>query len=221
MTRLKTLSAGLKARYEALPRALQIVIIGLALGVVALVINATVVRLQNYRAGVRDQVEAHRERADYLHRYVARAEQVERELELLTKRLDSLQERLVPGDTGTLAAAHLQDYVTTVAGDTGVSVQSAQVMREEEVGEYRRITVRLTVRATLKALADFLETVEYGSMQLSVPFLQIDGRRGQTRRRVRSKANDESDRERVLSATIEVRGLAAGGLAAPEKVEKS
>ena len=61
MTRLKTISAGLKARYEALPRALQIGIIGLALGMVALMINATVVRLQNYRVGVRAQVEAHRE----------------------------------------------------------------------------------------------------------------------------------------------------------------
>jgi hypothetical protein len=94
-------------------------------------------------------------------------------------------------------------------------------MREEEVGEYRRITVRLTVRATLKALADFLETVEYGSMQLSVPFLQIDGRAAKARRRAKSKSKQDKQRQRVLSATLEVRGLAASGKGAPEKVEKS
>ena len=219
MTRLKTLSRILKARYEALPRALQIVVMGLAFGILALVINTAVVRLQNYRAQMRAEVDANRERVNHLHAYVARAEQVERERELLTERLQSLQDRVLPGDTGTLAAAHLQDHVTTVAGDTGVSVQSAQVMREEEVGEYRRITVRLTLRATVKALADFLEKIEYGSMQLSVPFLQIDGRGGTTPRRGALTANVSA--ERVLSATLEVRGLAAAGTVAPETAGKS
>jgi hypothetical protein len=219
MTRLKTLSRVLKVRYEALPRALQIVAIGLAFGMVALVINTAVVRLQSYRAQMRAEVDANRERVNHLHAYVARAEQVERERELLTERLQSLQDRFLPGDTGTLAAAHLQDHVTTVAGDTGVSVQSAQVMREEEVGEYRRITVRLTLRSTVKALADFLEKIEYGSMQLSVPFLQIDGRGGTTPRRGAATANVAA--ERVLSATLEVRGLTAGGAVAPEAAGKS
>ena len=220
MTRLKTLSRVLKVRYEALPRALQIVAIGLAFGMVALVINTAVVRLQSYRAQMRAEVDANRERVNHLHAYVARAEQVERERQLLTERLQSLQDRVLPGDTGTLAAAHLQDHVTTVAGDTGVSVQSAQVMREEEVGEYyRRITVRLTLRATVKALADFLEKIEYGSMQLSVPFLQIDGRGGTTPRRGAAAVNVSA--ERVLSATLEVRGLTARGTAAPEAAGKS
>lgn len=219
MTRLKTLSAVLKGRYEALPRVLQIVAMGFAFGMLALLVLSAWARLQSYRAEVRAEVEADRDRVDHLYAYVARAEPVERERELLAKRFESLKDRIVPGDTGTLAAAHLQDHVTTVAGDTGVSVQSAQVMREEEVGTYRRITVRLTLRATVKALADFLETIEYGSMQLSVPFLQIDGRGGTPRRRGTARSTEKE--QRVLSATLEVRGLAAGGAAAPDAAEKS
>ena len=50
--------------------------------------------------------------------YVTRGEPVEREREQLEKRLEGLKSRLVPGDTGTLAAAHLQDHVTTLANET-------------------------------------------------------------------------------------------------------
>jgi hypothetical protein len=151
--------------------------------------------------------------------YLARANDVERERDLLAKRLDGLGSRLVAGNTGTLAAAHLQDHVNTVAADTGVSVQSAQVMREEEVGVYRQVTVRLTLRATIKALADFLEALEYGSMQLSVPYVQIDRRGSESaRRRAEVKARFKGQaptEERVLSATLEIRALAAGETVAP------
>jgi len=217
MTRLNTLLTAIRVRYEALPRFLQIVAIGLGLGMVALVLNAAVVRFLNYRTRVGAEAEALRDRVDNLYAYVARAEYVEREREALAKRLEDLKGRVVPGDTGTLAAAHLQDHITTVAADTGVSVQSAQVMREEEVGAYRRVTVRLTLRATLKSLADFLEKIEYGPMQLSVPFLQIDGRGAP----VRKPGRTTPEAQRVLSATFEVRGLAAGGVAVPEATGSS
>jgi hypothetical protein len=207
MKRLKALWTTLKARYETWPRVLQIVAMAVGGFLAVMAIYAPVRRFNAYRAEVREEIERSWEEVDHLHAYVARAEPVERERELLEKRLESLQSRLVPGDTGTLAAAHLQDHVTTVANDTAVSIQSAQVMREERLGGgYRQVTVRLTVRATLKALADFLEGVEYGTMQLSVPFLQID-RRGAVRRG--QPGASASPEDRVLSATLEVRGLAA------------
>ena len=99
------------------------------------------------------------------------------------------------------------------------TVQSAQVMREEEAGVYRQVTVRLTLRATIKALADFLEALEYGSMQLAIPYLQIDRRAGaNTLRRAQVKARAKGqavEEDRALSATLEVRGLAAGDEPAP------
>jgi hypothetical protein len=208
MTRLKALWATLESRYNTLPRVVQIVVIGLGFGAIALVINTAVVSFYNYRTGIQDQIDANRDRAEQLQEYIARAEEVERERNMLAKRLEGLRSRFVPGDTGTLAAAHLQDHVTTVASDTGVNVQSAQVMREEKIGSYRQVTVRLTLRATIKALSGFLETLEYGTMQLSVPFLQIDRRGGATRRRSKAQSRAQEQKERVLSATLEVRGFA-------------
>jgi len=208
MKRLKSLWVTLKARYKTWPRVVQIAAMAVGGFVAIIAIYAPMQRFTAYRAGVQAEIESHREELEHLTAYVTRAEPVERERDLLQKRVDGLKLRLVPGDTGTLAAAHLQDHITTLANETAVSVQSAQVMREERMGAYRQVTVRLTVRATLKALADFLEGAEYGTMHLSVPFLQID-RRGAVRRgRGDTPATAE---DRVLSATLEVRGFAAGG----------
>jgi hypothetical protein len=214
MSRLKELWAVLKARYQTWPRAVQLAAMGLLLGVCALVINAWVVRLYTYRTDTVTDIEIERDRVAQLQAYVARAKDVEHEREMLVKRLEGLKDRLVPGDTGTLAAAHLQDHVNTIARETGAVVQSAQVMREEEAGVYRQVTVRLTLRATVKALADFLEALEYGSMQLAIPYLQIDRRAGGNvlrRAQVKARAKGQAiEEDRMLSATIEVRGLAAG-----------
>jgi len=214
MTRLKNLWSLLQSRYQTWPRAIQLAVVGLGLGLGVLMINAWVVRLYNYRTDTVTEMDVDQNRVSQLRGYLARAKDVERERDLLIKRLDALGSRLVPGDTGTLAAAHLQDHVSTIAADTGVNVQSAQVMREEEVGGYRQVTVRLTLRATIKALADFLEAVEYGSLQLSVPYVQIDRRGSASARRraqVKARARGQVDaEERVLSATLEIRALAAG-----------
>jgi hypothetical protein len=208
MTRFKALWTTLKMSYRTWPRMVQLAVMGLGFGIVAVGVKTAAVEFLNYRAQVLHQIEAYRDEVEHLRAYVARMEFVEHERELLSKRLESLGSRLVPGDTGALAAAHLQDHVTTIANDTGVNVQSAQVMREERVGSYRQVTVRLTIRATTGAFAEFLEAVEYGSMQLFVPFLQID-RRGATASR-RRRAGKQKEAERIVSATIEVRGLAAG-----------
>jgi general secretion pathway protein M len=217
MTRFKALWITLKTRYRTWPRAVQLVVMGLGFGVVAVGMQTGVVRFLNYRAQVRHEIDAYRDEVEHLRAYVARMESVEHERELLSKRLEGLSSRLVPGDTGALAAAHLQDHVTTIANDTGVNVQSAQVMREERVGAYRQVTVRLTIRATTGAFAGFLEAVEYGSMQLFVPFLQLDRRGAATTRRRQAGKSAKPEAERIVSATVEVRGLAAGTEAAAEE----
>ena len=216
MSRLQALRELVKARYQSWPRVIQLLGLGLVLGTVVIWAGGAAVSFRDYRRGVRESIESDRDRVAHLTAYVGRADGVEHERDLLAKRLESLQDRLVAGDTATLAAAHLQDHVTTVAKDTGVNVQSAQVMRDEDVGEYRRVTVRLTLTATIKTLGAFLEAVEYGTPQLSVPFLQVDRRGSKVRRRASLKRAEKIP-ERVLSATMEVRGLAARGAAPSEE----
>jgi hypothetical protein len=88
----------------------------------------------------------------------------------------------------------------SIAAEKGVNVQSTQVMREETVGDFRRIAIRLTVTGELRPIAEFLTAVEYGPRRITMPFLEISRRgavlRGQT--------------ARALAATIEIAGFLQG-----------
>lgn len=159
----------------------------------------------DYREDLRDEIAADRERLENARAYLGRAGDITRERDALAQRLQQLRSQLVPGDTPTLAAANLQNTLHSLAAEKGVEIQSTQVMRDEVVGDFQRISERLTVTGELKGLADFLAGVEYGPQRVNVTFLEIS-RRGAV---LRGKS------ARALSATLEVSAFLQGNQPAP------
>lgn len=189
-------------------------LIGAAGGVLALVLAHLLVisPFLAYRQDLQDEIASHREKIENGKAYLARTADITRQREGLQKLYQQVRAQLVPGDTPTLAAANLQNTLHSLANEKGVEIQSTQVMRDDTVGEFRRIAVRITVTGDLKQVADFLAGVEHGPTRVAIPFLEIS-RRGAV---LRGKA------ARALSATIEVTAFlqgapaaAAGGEAAP------
>ncbi len=153
-----------------------------------------------YREGLRDEIASHQEMLQNDHAYLAHSAEVTRHLEALRTRYREVHSQLVPGDTPTLAAASLQDTLHSLAAEKGISVQSTQVMREETIGDFRRIAVRMVVSGELRQLAEFLAGVEFGQRRLSIPFLEIS-RRGAVLR---------GQSARALATTIEVNAFLQG-----------
>lgn len=164
-----------------------------------------------YRESLQDEITSHREMLQNDQAYLARSTDVARHLEMLRTRYREAHAQLIPGDTPTLAAASLQDTLHQLASEKGITIQSTQVMREETVGEFRRIAVRLTVTGELRQLAEFLAGVEFGPKRLSVPFLEIT-RRGAVLR---------GQSARALAATIEVNAFLQGTDKGADKVESA
>ncbi|MCC6767374.1 MAG: type II secretion system protein M [Deltaproteobacteria bacterium] len=158
----------------------------------------------SYRQDLQDDIAAHREKIENGKAYLARTADITRQRDGLQKLYQQVHAQLVPGDTPTLAAANLQNTLHSLAGEKGVEIQSTQVMRDDAVGEFRRIAVRITVTGDLKQVADFLAGVEHGQTRVLIPFLEIS-RRGAV---LRGKA------ARALSATIEVTAFLQGAPAA-------
>lgn len=154
----------------------------------------------SYRQDLQDEIVAHREKLENAQSYLARTADITRQREQLQKLYQQVHAQLVPGDTPTLAAANLQNVLHSLAGEKGVEIQSTQVMRDDAVGEFRRIAVRITVTGELKQVADFLAGMEHGQTRVLVPFIEIS-RRGAV---LRGKA------ARALSATIEVTAFLQG-----------
>lgn len=180
-------------------------LIGAAAGVLGLfVVHLLVIApFLSYRQDLQDEIAAHREKLENGQAYLARTADITHQREQLQKAYQQVHAQLVSGDTPTLAAANLQNTLHSLAGEKGVEIQSTQVMRDDTVGEFRRIAVRITVTGDLKQLADFLAGVEHGQTRVSIPFLEIS-RRGAV---LRGKAG------RALSGTIEVTAFLQGAQA--------
>lgn len=186
------------ARFSARERRL----IGAAGGVLGLfLVHLLVISpFLSYRQDLQDEIAAHREKIENGQAYLARTADITRQREQLQKMYQLVHAQLVPGDTPTLAAANLQNTLHSLAGEKGVEIQSTQVMRDDTVGEFRRISVRITVTGEVKQVADFLAGMEHGQTRVLIPFLEIS-RRGAV---LRGKA------ARALSATIEVTAFLQG-----------
>jgi general secretion pathway protein M len=154
----------------------------------------------SYRQDLQDEITGHRETIENGQAYLARTADITRQREQLQKAYQQVHAQLVPGDTPTLAAANLQNTLHSLANEKGVEIQSTQVMRDDAVGDFRRIAVRITITGDLKQLADFLAGVEHGQTRVTIPFLEIS-RRGAV---LRGKT------ARALSATIEVTAFLQG-----------
>jgi Tfp pilus assembly protein PilO len=173
------------------------IILGLAIAVgLSLAYLGVVVPIIEYRRSVAEEIAEGQDRLEQAERFVGALDSLRAERDDLKQKLDQAHTRLLPGTTGAIGAAALQERVNTVAGTRGVTVQSTQVMREEEVPPFRKVSVRLTLSSEVKQFAGFLSDLEYGPQALRVPFMEIS-RRGAA---VAGKG------PRSLSVNIEVSG---------------
>ena len=81
-----------------------------------------------------------------------------------------------------------------------MSLQTTQVMKDEAVGSFRKVSLRITASAELRHLAEFLTDLEFGQLRVSIPFIELN-RRGGVR---------VGNSGRSVSATLEVSGIVQG-----------
>jgi general secretion pathway protein M len=156
-----------------------------------------------YTAHLEEEIEQEVQRVAKMQRQRDRREQIATQVNILRQRFQETRQRLIPGGTPALAAAHLQERIQTLASQSGLELVTTQVMRDEAVGEFRKIAVQVTLRGELPAVADFVAGVEYGDWLLAVMTLEV---RSTYNLRVRPKEGPRNP----LTITLEVGGVMQG-----------
>ena len=156
-----------------------------------------------YTAHLEEEIEQEAQRLGKMQRQHGRREQITTQVNILRQRFQEMRHHLIPGGTPALAAAHLQEKIQTLAGASGLELVTTQVMRDETVGEFRKIAVQVTLRGELPAVADFVAGVEYGDWLLAVTTLEV---RSTYNLRVRPKEGPRNP----LTITLEVGGVMQG-----------
>jgi len=181
------------------------ILVGVAAAIVFSLVYVGVAQpIVRYRRGVADEVNEGHEQLERAARFLAAADGMRAERDDLKQRLEQAKHRLLPGSSGTLGAAALQEQANSLAAERGITVQSTQVMKEEGADPFRKVSIRLTLSGELKPFSELLSGLEYGPHQLTVPFLEV------TRRGAVAGAKGP----RTLSATVELSGYLLGEQAA-------
>ena len=199
---MRDLVANLWARLQATNRQERLYVALAVVGVLVL-LRFGFSWVVEYRSGVKEDIQLTADRLANAKRLVSRGPETEKQVSALRDRYQQTVAQLVPGDTPTLAAAALQEKVSSLAAEKNVSLQTTQVMKDEAVGSFRKVALRITATGELRNLADFLASLEYGSLRVSIPFIELS-RRGAARR---------DNAARAVSATIEVAGVVQGSAA--------
>lgn len=205
--RLQALWARLQGWYAGHSQRDQRIILGvLSFGAICVIYLYGVVPLREYRQRVSDEIAEGREQLSRSARILGSADSLRAERGELEKRLKQTRTRLLPGRGGTLGAAALQERTNSLAAEKGVTVQSTQVMKEEALDPYRKVSVRLTLSGELKPFAELISGLEY-DQQLAIPFVEAN-RRG---------AVPGAKGPRTIQATVEVTGFVLGEQAKGEE----
>ena len=204
---MRDLLANVLARLRATNRQQRLY---LALGVVAVLVLVRfgTTWFLEYRRDIKEDIRLSAQRIANAREALKRAPETEARLGELKKRYSETLARLVPGDTPTLAAAALQDKVSTLAAQNNVRIQTTQVLKDEAIGPFRQVSLRITASGDLRELAGFLAGLEFGPLQVQVSFIELTRRGAAIRRRP-----GQEEGPRSVSATIQVAGIIQGSAA--------
>ena len=204
--------AGLLARFQAADRQQRLYV---ALGVVVavFVLRFGVTWLSDYRAEVKSDIQLSARRLANARELLGQGEVVRERLDSLRARYAQLVSELVPGSTPTLAAAALQDRVSDLARDHNVRIQSTQVLKQEELGPFTEVALRVTAQGGIGNLAFFLGQLEFGPPRVEVEFAEFSRRASSVRRRRRK--DKQPDRERLVSVTLQINAISQASASAP------
>lgn len=117
---------------------------------------------------------------------LAERQELARHLEQLVATIPDLQRRaaqeqsgegtdwLLAGNTDAIAAAALQEKVQAMAGATGATIASVEILPVQELGSYRRIGLRVAVYARAwSGLAGLLQRLEQDMPKMLIAELEI------------------------------------------------
>jgi hypothetical protein len=138
---------------------------------------------------------------------LARSESATLQNAELKARLEAAKSRLVPGSTPTQVGAALQGRLSQMASDAGLNVLSSQILKDEQVTDFRRVGVRMTLSGELSGVTKMLSAIETGPADLLVTLLEVNRKLGATRRppTPSSRSAPAVAAAATLTATMEVK----------------
>jgi len=118
------------------------------------------------------------------HQKVLEKKAVERELLSLQTTFKQVETALLSGKTPSLAAAEIQEIVSKITNATGAQIMTIRILQHDQSGQdmYLAIPVEITIRSTIRQLAQLLYKLDSSAKLLRITKLGIKSRARRARR---------------------------------------
>jgi len=100
---------------------------------------------------------------------------VQEELDQTLKQYETIQQRLLPGETAQLGSANLQEIVKRLTEKNGMSIRSFRILEPKEMNVYQKISLQIEFSPTpsLLSLSQFIYDIERHEKELMISELDF------------------------------------------------
>jgi hypothetical protein len=115
---------------------------------------------------------------DLLHRYEAylrNRKMVEEELAQTIKLYETVQLKLLTGETPQLVAANLQEIVKRLSEKNGIGIRSFRILEPKEINSYQKISIQIDFNPTnsMLGLGQFIHDIEHYEKDLMISEMEL------------------------------------------------
>lgn len=99
----------------------------------------------------------------------------EEELDRTLKVHETVQQRLLPGETPQLGAVNLQDIIKRLSEKNGIGIRSFRILEPKEMNVYRKVSVQIDFNPvnSMLSLGQFLHDVEHHEKELMISEMDL------------------------------------------------
>jgi hypothetical protein len=107
--------------------------------------------------------------------YVRHRKTIEEELDRTVKIYETVQQRLLPGETPQLGAVNLQDIIKRLSEKNGIGIRSFRILEPKEMNVYRKVSVQIDFNPvnSMLSLGQFLHDIEHHEKELMISEMDL------------------------------------------------
>lgn len=100
---------------------------------------------------------------------------IEDELHQTLQQRDKIHQRLLPGETPQLVAAHLQEIIKRLSEKNGIGIRSFRILEPKEMNVYKKVSIHIDFNPTnsMLGLSQFIHDIEQHEKGLMISEMDL------------------------------------------------
>ncbi len=129
----------------------------------ALVVQFAIAPIVGSQKKVREEIVLKKKMLSRYQEYVKSGKNIEEEMNQVAQQVETIQSKLLPGETAQISAANLQEILKKLSEKNGIQIRSFRIGEPKDLNFYSKIPVIIEINPTksVSSLTYFLSDIEH------------------------------------------------------------